>query len=120
MFDREVVDEDVDVVRGDSWTYELTCQLQDLGCETPSLTHSLDDVRGLDVGLVPLAHLTGVCIRGFGDVLWDRSHGRDDAGGDPSFDRAMTALVLTPGSTPASIVQLRRVFRRADSTCART
>ncbi len=110
-FDGEIVDQDIDVVRGDTWFHEVTRQPQDIGRHGAGVAHAVDDIGRLHMGFVPALYFAGLGIRGFGDGARYRALGRDFTGQDATLDAAMATTVLAPGTAPAGVIQLRGVLR---------
>jgi len=107
-FDGEVVDEDVDVVRGHARLHELTGQTQDVGGHLARVPHALDDLGRLHRGFVPARHFAGGRVTGFDDVVGDGAHRRDDPGFDAALESLVATLVTATRTTPAVVVRLRQ------------
>ena len=67
-FNGEIVNEDVDVVRGHAWLNVFAGKSQDVGSHVARVTHTFDDVGSLDARFVPARHFTGVGVRRFADI----------------------------------------------------
>ena len=78
-FNGEIVNEDVDVVRGHAGLNVFAGKSQDVGGHIAGVTHTFDDVGSLDARFVPARNFTGVGVRRLADVGGDGAHGGDDA-----------------------------------------
>ena len=112
-FNGEIVNEDVDVVRGHAWLNVFAGKSQDVGSHIAGITHALDDLGSFDARFVPTRNFTGVGVWGLADVCGDGAHGGDKSRGDATFKSFMATLVLAARTTPAVVVGLgenRRSF----------
>ena len=94
-FNREIMNEDVDVVRGHARLNIFAGKSQDVGGHVARVTHAFDDVGSLDARFVPARNFTGVGVRRLDDVCGDGTHGGDDAGSNATFESFVATLVFT-------------------------
>jgi hypothetical protein len=73
--DGQIVDQNVDVVSGDTGLYEVTGLTKNVSGHIAGVTHSFDDFGGLHVGFVPPLHFASIGVGGFDDISRNGSHG---------------------------------------------
>ena len=94
-FNSEIVNEDVNVIRGHARLNVFAGKSQNVGSHVARVTHAFDDVGSLDAGFVPTRNFAGVGVWGLADVRGDGAHGGDDAWSNATFESFVAALVLT-------------------------
>jgi hypothetical protein len=94
-FNSEIVNKDVDVIRGHAGLNVFAGKSQDVGSHIAGVTHAFDDVGSLDARFVPTRNFTGVGVWGLSDVCGDSAHGGDKSRGDTTFESFVATLVLT-------------------------
>ncbi|CAB5025171.1 unannotated protein [freshwater metagenome] len=105
-FNGEIVNEDVDVVRGHAGLNVFAGKSQDVGGHIAGVTHALDDLGSLDARFVPTWNFTRVGVRRLDDVGGNGAHGGDDAWSNATFETFVATLVLAARTTPAVVVGL--------------
>ena len=97
-FNREVMNEDVDLIGGDARAHHLAGATKNFCSSKTSNTHALDDLRSLHTRLIVAWRVTGLCIWRLADGVGYVAHWADDAGLNTAFCALAATLVFTATS----------------------